>query len=73
LGRAESYASVLDDIKRRDLYDSSRAIAPLHAGKGVTIVETDGRSVDAIVDEIVDLARTTWNEQPALNQDAGAR
>jgi CMP/dCMP kinase len=71
-GRTESYASVLDDIRRRDLADSSRAAAPLHAGKGVTIVETDGRSVDAIVDEIVDLARKSWQGQPAVGQDAGA-
>jgi cytidylate kinase len=62
-GRTDSFASVMDDILRRDLADSSRPVAPLYAGKGVTLVETDGRSVDAIVDEIVDLAQRTWAEQ----------
>lgn len=72
-GRTESFTSVLDDVRRRDLADSSRVAAPLHAGKGVTIVETDGRGVDEIVDEIVELARETWREQPAIRQDADAR
>ena len=73
LGREECFESVLRDIERRDLADSSRAIAPLHAGRDVTIVETDGRSVEAIVDEIVELARATWQERPATTGDAGTK
>jgi cytidylate kinase len=64
-GADGDFASMLHEIKRRDLADSTREVAPLRAGEGVTIVETDGRSVAEIVDEIADLACRAWQSQPA--------
>ncbi len=52
--------SVLDDIERRDLADSTRSTAPLKAGEGVTVVQTDGRTVEAIVEEIAAIAGQAW-------------
>ncbi|HEY8446819.1 MAG TPA: (d)CMP kinase [Thermomicrobiales bacterium] len=59
-GHVTSYEEVLRDILQRDLIDSTREIAPLHAAPGVTIVETDGRDIDDIVEEIAHLALRTW-------------
>lgn len=51
------YETILEDLRRRDEYDSGRAVSPLRkAGDAIAIV-TDGRDVDDIVHEIVALAR----------------
>jgi cytidylate kinase len=70
LGRQESLESVRRDIERRDLADSSRSVAPLRTGDDVTIVNTDGKSIESVVEEIVTLARRTWNEQTATERPA---
>ena len=70
LGRRETFESVRRDIERRDLADSSRAVAPLRTGTDVTIVETDGKSIESVVEEIVALARRTWDEQATTERPA---
>jgi cytidylate kinase len=72
-GRNERYESILREIERRDRADSSRAIAPLRAAGGVTVVETDGRSVAAVVDEIAELARRAWHDLPPGRRNANDR
>jgi cytidylate kinase len=64
-GDAVAYNDILQEILRRDRADSTRSVAPLRAAAGVTIVDTDGRTVDAIVEEIAGLAHQTWHH----NQD----
>jgi cytidylate kinase len=54
------FDSVLADIKRRDHADSTRPVAPLRSGGGVHVVNTDGRSIEQIVEEIAELATKTW-------------
>ncbi|MEA2596147.1 MAG: CMP/dCMP kinase [Thermomicrobiales bacterium] len=73
LGRVGSFEDMLREIERRDQADSTRAIAPLRAADDVTIVETDGRDVDAIVDDIADLALRTWQEHATPARAAGGR
>jgi len=44
-----------DDLARRDLVDSTRAVSPLIVPEGGFVVDTTGRPIDDIVDEIVGL------------------
>jgi cytidylate kinase len=44
-----------DDLARRDLIDSTRAVSPLIVPPGATVVDTTARPVDDIVDEILAL------------------
>jgi cytidylate kinase len=54
------YEVVLADLAARDAWDSSRETAPLSVAPDATLVQTDGRSVDEIVNEIVALTDTVW-------------
>ena len=55
-----TYDQVLADLQARDAYDSSRETAPLAAASDAIVVNTDGRTVDDIVDEIEQLALSNW-------------
>jgi CMP/dCMP kinase len=51
-----TYADVLEDMKRRDQIDSSRAIAPLRPAEDAVVVDTDGLNIEevlAYVDRLV--------------------
>ncbi len=54
------FEQVLSDLEARDAYDSSREVAPLAAAPDAVVVDTDGRSVDDIVNEIEQRARSSW-------------
>jgi cytidylate kinase len=55
-----TYDQVLADLQARDAYDSRRETAPLAAASDAIVVNTDGRTVDDIVDEIEQLALSSW-------------
>ena len=42
-----------DDLARRDLLDSTRAVSPLIVPDGAVVVDSTGREVDDVVDEIL--------------------
>jgi cytidylate kinase len=44
-----------DDLARRDLLDSTRAVSPLIVPQGATVVDTTARPIDDVVDEILAL------------------
>lgn len=44
-----SYEEILEAMKRRDTYDSSRAIAPLRPAEDAVIVNTDGLDICEVV------------------------
>jgi cytidylate kinase len=44
-----------DDLARRDLIDSTRAVSPLIVPQGAVVVDTTDRPADDVVDEIVSL------------------
>ena len=44
-----------DDVRRRDRLDSSRAVSPLLVADGAVVIDSTGRTVDEVVDEIVGL------------------
>ncbi|MCC7385472.1 MAG: (d)CMP kinase [Deltaproteobacteria bacterium] len=55
-GGAQSFEEVRDEIRRRDEKDSQRAVAPLKAASDACRVDTTGRSIEEIVEEIARLA-----------------
>ena len=44
-----------DDLARRDLLDSTRAVSPLIVPQGAVVIDTTARPIDDVVDEIVAL------------------
>lgn len=56
------FEQVLADLRTRDDDDSSRETAPLKAADDALTVNSDGKSVEDIVAEIVRMARRSWNE-----------
>jgi CMP/dCMP kinase len=51
--RRRSLDETADDLARRDLLDSTRAVSPLVVPQGATVVDTTGRSIEDVVQEIV--------------------
>ena len=52
-GVAASVDEVLTGIEARDRLDAGRAESPLRVAEGATVIDSTGRSVDDVVDEIV--------------------
>jgi cytidylate kinase len=42
-----------DDLRRRDAFDSGRAVAPLAAAVDAVVVDTTGRPIDEVVSEVM--------------------
>jgi cytidylate kinase len=55
-GEDVSYIKILEDMKKRDEYDSNRLIAPLKPAVDAVVLRTDGMSVEQVVDAIVFLS-----------------
>jgi cytidylate kinase len=51
-----SIGDVAESLRRRDAYDSSRAVSPLRRAGGATEVDTSELSVEAVVDLLYELA-----------------
>jgi cytidylate kinase len=51
-GSADALA-ILDDLRRRDHLDSSRAVAPLRVPDDAVVIHSDGRELSGTVDEVV--------------------
>ena len=51
--RRRSLDETADDLARRDLLDSTRAVSPLIVPQGAVVVDSTGRAIDEVVDEIV--------------------
>jgi cytidylate kinase len=54
--------AVRDALRRRDHIDSSRATSPLRAADDAVVIDTTGRAVDEIVDDIVARYRAAVRE-----------
>ncbi len=66
-----NYAEILEGIRERDRKDSTRETAPLRAAKGVTVINTDGKSIDEVVDQVTKLAREQNIPPAAAASDGG--
>lgn len=56
-GMNTSLEDVINDIKNRDLIDSSRSFAPLSKANDAVEIDTTKLSIDQVVDKIVELAK----------------
>lgn len=54
-GIIDDYDKILEEIKRRDYQDSHRAISPLRASADATIIDSSDKSIDEVVNMILDL------------------
>ncbi len=52
-GEPADYEAILQDMRRRDQLDSSRATAPLRPADDAVIVNTDGLSVKEVIDTVM--------------------
>ncbi len=50
-GESVSYGAVLSTMKMRDKIDSTRDVAPLCAAKDAVVIDSDGMSIDAVVEK----------------------
>jgi len=53
--RAPDVGAVAADLARRDSIDSSRAVSPLRPADDAVVIDTTGRTVDDVVDEVAGL------------------
>jgi cytidylate kinase len=56
-GDGSTYETVLAEIVARDAQDANRAVAPLKPADDAVIVDTTGKSLDEVTDEIMALVR----------------
>lgn len=56
-GAAVDFAAVRGELAERDRQDSTRALAPLRRAPGAIVIETDNRTIDDVVKDIVDAVR----------------
>lgn len=54
-GTPADYAEILEAMRRRDQIDSTRAIAPLKPAEDAVMVNTDGLSIDEVVEKVLNL------------------
>ena len=57
-GETTTLASVLGDLEVRDARDAQRAVAPLRMAEDAVKVDTTGRTIEQVVAELVELARS---------------
>lgn len=55
-GQPANYEAILAAMRARDAHDAGRETAPLRRAQGALVVDTDGRSIESIVAEIVETA-----------------
>ncbi len=51
-GMPADYTEILEAMRRRDQIDSTRAIAPLKPAEDAVLVNTDGMSIDEVVEKV---------------------
>lgn len=54
-GTHRSLDQVRDEMRARDQYDASRDVAPMRPAPDAVVITSDGRTIESIVDQIVEL------------------
>lgn len=62
---AIDYEDVLNDLKRRDEYDSSREVAPLMAAEDATRIDSTDLYIEDVINMICDMAYTKLEDEKA--------
>lgn len=52
-GREPNYEEIFDNIEKRDRIDSTRILAPMVSAKDAIIIDTDNKTINQVVDEIL--------------------
>jgi cytidylate kinase len=52
-GEDVTYQSVLEDQRLRDRQDAARAIAPMRPARDAAVIDTTGKTIEQVVDELV--------------------
>ncbi len=52
-GGSASFDEILASIKKRDAIDSSREVAPLSVAADAHIIDSDGKTIDEVVEEVL--------------------
>jgi cytidylate kinase len=55
-------AAIFADLRERDRIDSSRALSPLGAADDAIRIDSDGKSIDQVVEEIGDIVQMVWSK-----------
>ena len=61
---ARAVAQIEDELRRRDLIDSSRKTAPLRIPEGATVIDTDGNTIEQTVAAVVEMVRRAERARP---------
>ncbi|MBC7779045.1 MAG: (d)CMP kinase [Proteobacteria bacterium] len=56
-GFAANLGAILQELRSRDARDSSRAVAPLQAGAPDTVLDSDGMTIEQVVDAVLERYR----------------
>ncbi len=72
-GIEKTFAEIQDDIERRDLLDSTRALSPLKIPVGAHVVDTTNLTIGEQVDRVVQLARETAAYLASMRISKGER
>jgi cytidylate kinase len=51
-GEEADYERILEDMKRRDMIDSSRQVAPLKAAEDAVVVDTGNLSIEQVLEVV---------------------
>ena len=71
-GEAITYATVLAEVRARDARDETRAASPLCAAPDAIRLDTDGKTIDQVVQCVLTLLQT-WQNDPSLQGESLAR
>jgi 1-acyl-sn-glycerol-3-phosphate acyltransferase len=63
----------VEALRRRDRLDASRSASPLVVAEGAVVIDSTGRPVDDVVDEIVSLVNGATSQPPATAPDGPSR
>jgi CMP/dCMP kinase len=66
-------AAIREDLRRRDLLDSTRAVAPLRRPDGAVVVRSDGRRFEETVAEVVRVIRAHEGRPRPMQLALGTR
>lgn len=58
-GESTTYKDILASIRKRDEVDSSRAVAPLKPASDAHVIDSDGKSIDVVLEEALQILRNT--------------
>lgn len=59
-GETLGYDAVLTDLRRRDQADSTRDVAPLQLDPSAVVIESDGLTIEQVVEAIAAAAHRRW-------------